>query len=75
MLADPVDRDDIRVVQPGSGFCLPLEPPPQLGVANDMAGQNFQRDVPAQRNLFRLVNNAHSALAYFADDSKVAELL
>ena len=46
-----------------------------LGVAEHLRRQHLQRDVPAQRDLLGLVDDAHAAAADLADDAVVAELL
>ena len=75
LLADAEHRDDVRVVQLGRGFRLALEAPLGLGVDQHVLGQQLERDVTPKRDLLGLADNAHAALADFADDAKIPELL
>ena len=74
MLADAKDRHDVGVVQLGGGPRLALEPPAGLGVAEHVRRQYFQGQVPAERDLFGLVDDAHAAATDFAEHPVVAEL-
>ena len=75
LLADAEDGDDIGVVQPGRRSRLALEPPLGPVVQQHAFGQHLERDVTPQRDLLGLVDNAHAALADFAEDAKITELL
>ena len=75
ILADLVDRHDVGVVQPGRGPRLAAEPLQAPGVAGDRVGQDLQGDVPAQRQLLGLVDDAHAAAADLAEDAVVADPL
>ena len=74
LLADAEDRDDVGVVQLGSGFRLALEPPLGLGVQQHVLGQHLERHVAPQRHLLGLVDDAHAPLADLAEDAEIAEL-
>ena len=75
VLADPKDRHDISVVQPRRRARLPLEPLPLLPVGEHLLGQDLQRHVPAQRDLFGLVDDPHAAAADLPQDAVIAQSL
>ena len=54
------------LVQAGRGASLDIETPPERAVLHRLAAENFDGDLPAQRDLLGLVNHAHSAAADFA---------
>jgi hypothetical protein len=72
-LTDTENRHDVAVVQ--SCCCLRLAAEAiQKGPLGDQTGrQHLQRDVPAQRFLDGLVDDAHAAVAYLADDPIVPQ--
>ena len=74
VLPEPVDRDDVRVVQLGGRLRLPLEPPPLGRVAEDRGRQQLDRDPPAERHLLGLVHDAHPAAPDLAEQAEVAQL-
>src|SRR5438105_5930198 len=53
---------------------LPSSPPGQYH-DQQVLGQQLERDVTPKRDLLGLADNAHAALADFADDAKIPELL
>ena len=73
LLADPVDRDDVGVVQPRRRPRLAAEPSEVPRVGQGVRRQDLQRDVPAERLLLGLVHDAHPAAAHLADDPVVAQ--
>ena len=75
LLADAEDRHDVGVVQPCSGPRLTLEAGQLAGVEQGVVGQDLQGHVPAERLLLGLVDDAHAAPAYFAEDAEVAQSL
>jgi hypothetical protein len=75
LLADAEHRHNVGVVKLGRRFGLPLEAPLGPGVGQQALGQHLERDVPVEGNLLGLVDDAHTALADFAEDAKIAELL
>jgi hypothetical protein len=75
LLADAEDRHDVGVVQPGRRFRLAFKALLGAGVEQQVPGQDLEGDVSAQGDLLGLVDDAHAALADFAEDAKVAELL
>ena len=74
-LADAEDRHDVGVVQACRRARLPLEPLPLLPVGEHLSGQDLQRHVPAQRDLFGLVDDPHAAAADLAQDAVIAQAL
>jgi hypothetical protein len=75
ILADLEDRHDIRVVELGRRAGLAAEAGQGLGVLGHLAGQDLQSHVTPQRDLLGLVDDAHAALADFAEDAKITKLL
>lgn len=74
LLADAEDRDDVRVVQPGGGLSLADEPLRVRRVVQQLRRQHLDRDAPTERDLFRLVHDAHPAVPDLAEDAVVAQL-
>ena len=74
MLADAVDRYDPGVVQAHRGAGLQLESFHEDGIDPAMQREDFQGDAPAEGFLDGLVDDAHAAVADFAEDSVLAEL-
>ena len=70
VLAHPVDRDDIGVVQPAGGLGLAAEPR-QVG----RLAEQLQGHVPVERPLVRLVDDPHPAATDLADDAEVPNVL
>ena len=75
VLADPIDRNDMRVVQPRRGAGLASEPLQPGRVAEMMEGERLQGDVPPQRFLDRLVDDPHAAGADAAGAGVIAQAL
>ena len=75
MFADAEDRHDVGVVQLRRRLRLALEATPRPGVLPELLGQDLEGDVPAERDLLRLVDDAHAAVADLADDAVVAQAL
>ena len=73
VLADAEDRDDVGVVQPGGGPRLHGETLQLRRASHLLPGQDLQGDVPAERLLDRLVDDAHAAPADLAEDRVVAQ--
>ena len=68
------DGHDVRMVQAGGGLRLDLEPLEMPRVERRGAGQDLQGDPPAQRDLHRLVDDAHAAPAHLADQPEVTQV-
>jgi hypothetical protein len=61
VLADPVNWNDVRVVQPGDRAGLAPKPLETIRVSEMMERQDLERHMPAQRLLNRLVDDPHAA--------------
>ena len=61
------------VVQAGRSLGLVVEALQLFLIHCGREGQHFERYPPAERYLFRLVDDAHTAAADFADQAEVAE--
>ncbi len=59
-LVDLVDRADVRVVQGGRSFGLPLETAESLRVVGEFVGKELQGDVATELQVFRLVDHTHA---------------
>ena len=70
---DAKDRYDIRVVQAGGRTGLELEPLEVGRTGQTLLGQDLESDMPAERLLHGLVDDAHSPTADLAKDQVVAE--
>ncbi len=75
VFADAEDRNDVGVVQLRRRLRFALEATPRPGVLLELFGQDLEGDVPAERDLLRLVDDAHAATADLADDAVVAQAL
>ena len=67
--ADSEDRYDIRVVQTSGGAGLAPETLQLFGERYSMEGENFERDVAAERFLHCLVDHPHAASSDLAQDA------
>jgi hypothetical protein len=63
MLADIMERADVRVVQPGDGLRLTLEPGAAIRVGAQLGGQHFDGHTAVEPRVLRLVDLAHPARA------------
>ena len=63
VLADVVDRADVRMVQRRGDARLAPEAFERLGVRGQIARQELQRDLTAEPDVFRAVDDAHAAAA------------
>ena len=59
--AEVVDGHDVRVVEGGSGPCLPLQPRDARGVSSQRFRQRLQGDIAAQASVARAIDLAHAA--------------
>ena len=71
----PVHRHDPRVVLETPGPGLPLELEHRGFALRQEGGQHLDRHPPAQGDLLRLVHHPHAALAQFAEDAEIPDLL
>ena len=74
-LVDFVDRADVRMVQRGRSFGLPLESAKGLGIVGEFVGKELQGDVAAELEVFGLVHNAHAPAADLAEDTVMGNRL
>src|SRR5438105_584700 len=72
---DQEDRHNVGVVQLGGGMGLVAKTLQLTCVEGGREGQQFQRYLPAQGQLFGLVNDAHAAPTQFVQDAEIAEAL
>ncbi len=75
MLAHCEDRNDVGVVQQGSGLGLTLEPKQLDGPELPVPSEHLQCDMPAQTLLHGLVHDSHSTAADFSENPIVPEPL
>ena len=71
VLADVVDRADVRVIQCGGRARLELEPIHGVGIVREFVMDELQRNGTAEANVFGSVDDAHAAFAQSTDDSIV----
>ncbi len=74
-LADAEDGHDVGVVQPPGRLGLAAEAGQVRRVQERRGRQHLESNVPAERFLLRLVNDAHAAPAHLTQDAVVAEAL
>ena len=63
VVLDVVDGADVGMVELRCGARLPHKPLQRALILGQMFGDEFQRDMAAQADVLRLVNNSHSAAA------------
>ncbi len=68
LLAQVVDRDDVAVRQLRGGPGLAEEPLAMVGVAVELAGDDFDGDDTGQQGIEGLVDRPHAALTQLEDD-------
>ena len=71
---DRIDRDDVGVVQGGSGAGFPLESAQSLGIVGKCRRQHLDGDVAAEARITGAVHLAHPAGAEQGDDVIGAEV-
>jgi hypothetical protein len=75
LLAHGVDRDDIRVVQLRGRLRFGAEAGDLPFIEHRREREHLQGDLPIERELPRLVHDAHAAAADLADDFVIAQAL
>jgi len=75
VLADVVDRADVRMIERRGDPRLALEALEQFGCQRQPFREELQRDVTTQARVFGFVNDAHAAGAKLAHDAIVLNLL
>ena len=73
LFAGGVDRHDVGVMQLGRRLCLTVEASHRLARQAQAGGQDLERHLAVERDLPRLVDDAHAATADFPDDLEIAE--
>ncbi len=58
-VAESIDIDDVRVLEPAEDACFRLEPPQKLLVCRHPGVHDLQRDHPIQRGVEGFVHNTH----------------
>jgi hypothetical protein len=74
LATDPVNGNDMRVVQLGCRRRFQLESLKAPFVQCGREWQDLQRDAAVQRLLDRLINDAHAAPTDFSKETKVAQM-
>ena len=75
LLADVVDRADVRVVQRRRRLRFAREPAQRLWIPRELFGDELERHRTAQPRVFGLVHDAHAAATQLLDDAVVRERL
>src|SRR5262249_23672711 len=73
VLANFVNRANVRMVQSGSGTSFTAEAFERLWVFGEVLGQELQGDEPAQLSVLSLVNHTHPAAAELFEDAVVGD--
>ena len=73
VLADVVDRADVRMVQRRGGAGLALEALQRLPGRGELGRQELERDLAAQPRVLGLVDDAHAAAADPVEDAVVGQ--
>jgi hypothetical protein len=61
------------VIEPTTGFRLPLETLDPLGIGSTVAPEELERHSTFDRELLRLPHHPHPATAQFADQTELAD--
>ena len=75
VFTDPVDRDNIAVMEAGHRFRFPAESAKLFFGASDQSTDHLESNMPLQRLLQCLIDNSHASTTDFADQLKVAQRL
>ena len=73
MLADFVDRADVRMVQGGRSACLPPKTFQRLWVLGYVLGQEFESNKATEVGVLGLINDPHTAAAQLLKDAVVGD--
>ena len=74
-LVNLVDRADVRVVQRGRSFGLPLETAESLCVVGEVVRKELQGDVATELQVFRFIHDTHAPAADPAEDAVMGNCL
>ena len=72
-LADFVNLHDAAVDEGGGGAGFMVEAADVVGVAGEIGVENFERDLPAERNLLGEVDLGHRPTTEAAEDEEVSQ--
>ncbi len=73
LLADVMERADVRMVQAGGRLGFPLEPLAQIGIVGDVRQEHLDGDGTIQAGVERLVDLPHASSAELGLDLVGAE--
>src|SRR5579862_7309968 len=73
LLANRMNRTDVRMVQGGSGLCLPPESFQHLRVLSKMIRQEFHRHKAMEFDVLRFIDHAHAAAADLLQNAVVTD--
>ena len=73
VLADIVDRADVRMIECRGGAGLALEPFDRTRIPRQLFGEEFQCDGTPQPRVFRPVDDAHAALTQLFQNAIVRD--
>src|SRR6516162_4727296 len=65
---ETVDRTNVRVIEGGEDVCFATEAGDTLGIAREARGQDLQRDVTSELDIFRAIHLPHAACTEGRDD-------
>ena len=75
LLADVVDRADIRMIERRRSLGFAAKPFERLPILSDVFREKFQRDKAVEARVLRFVNNTHAAAAQLLDDAVMRDNL
>jgi hypothetical protein len=75
LLANIVNRADVRVVEGGCSLGFALEAGERLWVTGNIVGQELESDEAMETQVFRLVHDAHATAAEFLDYAVMRDCL
>ena len=73
LLADFINRDDVRMAEISGCFGFGAKTLHKLRVCELAVQEHFDRDGAIERNLPRLVNHSHATALYFLNQLVIAE--
>ena len=73
LLADVVNRTDVRMIERGGGLRFALEAGERARIVADIFGEEFQSDVAVEAIVFGFVHNAHAAGAQAFENAVVRQ--
>jgi len=73
LLADVVDRANVRVIERGRSLRFPLEAGQSLGVSGNFIRQELESNEAVQPRVLSLVDDTHTSAAQLLDDAVVRD--